>query len=63
MMGVKIADVDECSEGTHNCSNVSKCVDTEGSYHCTNEDEMLTTATTSESTLIHGNHVHASCAA
>ena len=39
------ADVDECSEGTHRCNNVSNCVDMEGSYDCTNENETTTSAT------------------
>lgn len=38
-------DVDECSEGTHKCNNVSNCVDMEGSYDCTNENETTTSAT------------------
>ena len=50
---IKITDVDECSEGTHNCSNGSNCVDTEGSYYCMNEDET----TTSPSAGINGNHM------
>ena len=40
---VVIPDVDECSEGTHKCTNVSNCVDTEGSYYC--EDDETTTTT------------------
>jgi hypothetical protein len=43
------ADVDECSEGTHNCDNVSRCVDVEGSYYCTNESETTTSTSTSTS--------------
>lgn len=41
-----ITDVDECLEETHKCNNMSNCVDTEGSYDCTNENETTTTSAT-----------------
>ena len=46
------ADVDECSEGTHRCNNVSNCVDMEGSYDCTNENETTTSATSTAGIIL-----------
>ena len=29
-----LSDVDECAEGTHNCSSNAKCTDIDGGYYC-----------------------------
>ena len=29
------SDIDECAEGSHNCSMYAVCTDTEGSFNCT----------------------------
>ena len=47
-----LADVDECSEGTHRCNNVSNCVDMEGSYDCTNEKEITTSGTSTAGKIL-----------
>lgn len=31
-------DVDECEEGTHDCHENAKCMNTDGSYTCTCEE-------------------------
>ena len=33
--GIFSSDVDECVDGTHQCSSDAVCVNTEGSYNCT----------------------------
>ena len=40
------SDVNECSEGTHNCIDESDCVDAEGSYYCTNNFTTPSTTVT-----------------
>ena len=51
-----IADVDECLEETHKCNNMSNCVDMEGSYDCTNENETTTTSATAATGIINRTH-------
>ena len=34
---MKSLDIDECSRGTHNCSQFASCTNTVGSYNCTCE--------------------------
>ena len=29
------SDIDECAEGTHNCSGKAECINTKGGYNCT----------------------------
>ena len=44
------ADVDECSEGTHQCADADDCMDTEGNYTCrpTTTEPATTTGPTTE---------------
>ena len=40
-------DIDECSEGNHDCINASGCVDTEGGHYCLTSTTMEPTSTPS----------------
>lgn len=33
-MSLDNADVDECSEGSHNCTTAADCINDIGAYHC-----------------------------
>ena len=32
---VHLADINECSTNTHNCSSLASCADTDGGFTCT----------------------------
>ena len=36
-----LADVDECADGTHNCSSNAKCTNTDGSFTCDCSDGFI----------------------
>ncbi len=38
---VYVADIDECTLGVHGCSRNAECVNTEGSYTCSCQQEFV----------------------